>query len=140
VAREPGISRGTIDLIYLAVRLALAEVLTHGKRPPLLFDDPFITFDDRRRDGAMQLLRELSKGHQVILFTCSPHYGGFADRVITLPERWVGQEVGPAPPAWGVPTGQPAAPTQPAEASVRPALKEAPVAPSVGPLWEQSGD
>ena len=123
-AEEPAISRGTVDLIYLAVRLALVGVLTHGKRPPLLFDDPFITFDDHRREGAMRLLRELSSEHQLILFTCSPHYNGYADRVITLPDRW------------SVPDGAtgmtlPAAP---------PATKEAPVAQAVGPLWEQTND
>jgi len=123
-AEEPGISRGTVDLIYLAVRLALVEVLTHGKRPPLLFDDPFITFDDRRRAGAMALLRELSTMHQVILFTCSAAYDGYADRVITLPDRGAVLEVpATAPPPAARPAGPEARPVQ-----------------SVGPLWEHTND
>jgi len=113
-AEEPGVSRGTVDLIYLAVRLALVEVLTHGKRPPLLFDDPFITFDDRRRDGAAHLLRELSKTYQVILFTCSPEYARYADRVITIADRTAAAPVPEPPPA------EPATPI-----------------PTVGPLWER---
>ena len=123
-AEEPAISRGTVDLIYLAVRLALVEVLTHGKRPPLLFDDPFITFDDHRREGAMRLLRELSSAHQVILFTCSPHYDGDADRVIRLPDRGFAPDIATSvtPPV------------------ARPATTEVPVGQAVGPLWEQTGD
>lgn len=150
VAREPGISRGTIDLIYLAVRLALVEVLTHGRRPPLLFDDPFITFDDRRRDGAMHLLRELSKTHQVILFTCSSHYDRFADKVITLPDRWAGREVEAVlrrPPAPAAQSSSPVADPPPAgssiadptPAAIQPSQSEAPATP-VGPLWEQTGE
>ena len=150
IAKEPGISRGTIDLIYLAVRLALVEVLTHGRRPPLLFDDPFITFDDRRRDGAMDLLRELSKTHQVILFTCSSHYDRFADKVITLPDRWVGREVAtvmlhpPAPAAQSsssVAEPPPAgiAVAEPTPAAIQPSPDEVPATP-VGPLWEPTGE
>jgi len=121
---EPAISRGTVDLIYLAVRLALVEVLTHGKRPPLLFDDPFITFDDHRREGAMRLLRELSADHQVILFTCTAQYDGFADRVITLPDRTAERDAaGPRAPF-----------------VERPATTEVPPVQAVGPLWEQTRD
>src|SRR5207245_11124434 len=43
-AAEPHLSRGTVDLVYLAARLALVDVLTGGMRPPLLFDDPVIPF------------------------------------------------------------------------------------------------
>lgn len=115
-AAEPDLSRGTVDLVYLAARLALVTVLTGGRKPPLLFDDPFITFDDRRRAGAVALLRELSREHQVFLFTCTRHYDGSADRLIELPDRTV---------------------------LPHPAIPE-PVVPGpgvpVGPLWEQPSD
>jgi DNA repair exonuclease SbcCD ATPase subunit len=127
-AEEPAISRGTVDLIYLAVRLALVEVLTHGKRPPLLFDDPFITFDDRRREGAMQLLRELSHAHQVFLFTCSERYHAYADRVIHLPDRWATPEVR----SEALPSVRPAAEV--------PLAEEAALAEAVGPLWERTNE
>lgn len=120
-AEEPAISRGTVDLIYLAVRLALVEVLTHGKRPPLLFDDPFITFDDHRREGAMRLLRELSRDHQVILFTCSPVYTGDADRVIALPDRASLPDAAPSVMA----------------VAASPVPEPSPTIAAVGPLWEQ---
>lgn len=138
-AREPGISRGTIDLIYLAVRLALVEVLAHGKHPPLLFDDPFITFDDRRREGAMRLLRELSRAHQVILFTCTPHYDGYADRVIRLPDRASGQEAsGPVEvPAPRRASTAPEALADTGPPTQRLSAEDAAQTHPVGPLWEQ---
>jgi uncharacterized protein YhaN len=129
-AEEPGVSRGTVDLIYLAVRLALVEVLTHGKRPPLLFDDPFITFDDRRREGAARLLSELSKSYQVILFTCSPDYARYAHRVITIADR-------AAQPATSQPiSAQSVAATSPAKSNPQP-VEPPDAAPIVGPLWER---
>jgi len=88
---EPALSRGTTDQVYLAVRLALVEVLAEGRHPPLLLDDPFGTFDPERLRAAMALLRRVSGGNQVLLFTCRPEYEPFADRVIPLTEQ-------PAPP------------------------------------------
>lgn len=121
-AVEPHLSRGTVDLVYLAARLALVTVLTGGRRPPLLFDDPFITFDDRRRAGALALLRELSRDHQVFLFTYTRHYDQFADRLIELPDRTALQAIPP-----GIPTPLTVPSATPEPTTPRP----------VGPLWEQ---
>jgi DNA repair exonuclease SbcCD ATPase subunit len=81
---EPALSRGTADQVYLAVRLALVEVLSEGRQPPLLLDDPFGSFDPERLSAAMALLRRVSETHQVLLFTCRPEYEPFADRVIPV--------------------------------------------------------
>ncbi len=81
---EPTLSRGTADQVYLAVRLALVEMLSEGRRPPLLLDDPFGSFDPERQAAAMALLRRVSESHQVLLFTCRPEYEPFADRVIPI--------------------------------------------------------
>ncbi|MBI3976440.1 MAG: hypothetical protein HY334_08630, partial [Armatimonadetes bacterium] len=81
---EPALSRGTADQVYLAVRLALVEVLSEGRRPPLLLDDPFASFDQERLAAAMALLRRVSETHQILLFTCRPEYEPFADRVIPV--------------------------------------------------------
>ena len=88
---EPTLSRGTADQVYLAVRLALVEVLAEGCHPPLLLDDPFGTFDPPRLQAAMAMMRRVSEVNQVLLFTCRPEYEPFADRVFPLAER-------PAPP------------------------------------------
>jgi len=122
-AAEPQLSRGTVDLVYLAARLALVTVLTGGKRPPLLFDDPFITFDERRRTAALEVLRALSKEHQVFLFTCSRDYDGYAERLIELSDRHeVGRDRSPA--------GDRPRPAEIAEATQ-------PEGAPVGPLWER---
>src|SRR5207302_9831722 len=72
--REPSLSRGTVDVVYLAARLALVDVLTGGRRPPLLFEDPVITFDWQRDQAADALLRELAGSHQVFVFTYTHHF------------------------------------------------------------------
>jgi DNA repair exonuclease SbcCD ATPase subunit len=81
---EPQMSRGTADLVYLAARVALVDVLAVDARPPLLFDDPFVTFDTERQGRAIAWLRELSRDRQILLFTCNDAYAAHADRVIRL--------------------------------------------------------
>lgn len=79
------LSRATIDQFYLAARLGLMKLVLNGRQPPLLLDDPFVTFDGERTKKAMGLLKEVSKEYQVLFFTCADEYDGFADHVITLP-------------------------------------------------------
>lgn len=61
-------SDGTEDQLYLALRLAVAEELTPDA--PLILDDAFVRFDDKRLKVALEILQELSSSKQVILFTC----------------------------------------------------------------------
>ena len=61
-------SDGTVDQLYLAVRLAVAEELTPDA--PLILDDALVRFDDTRLSLAMDILKEEAKTKQVILFTC----------------------------------------------------------------------
>ena len=61
-------SDGTVDQLYLALRLAVAEELSPGA--PLILDDVLVRFDDRRMAAAVEILRELAQTRQVILFTC----------------------------------------------------------------------
>ena len=61
-------SDGTVDQLYLALRLAVAEALTPNA--PLVLDDAFVRFDDTRLAQAMAILKETSAEKQVILFTC----------------------------------------------------------------------
>jgi hypothetical protein len=79
------LSKGTIDQIYLAARIGLVRLVTAGRRPPLVLDDPFVTFDDQRAARAALLLRELSSDFQVIYLACSNRYDGLADAVVELP-------------------------------------------------------
>ena len=61
-------SDGTMDQLYLALRLAVAEELT--PKAPLVLDDVLVRFDDRRMAEAVKILRDLAKNRQVILFSC----------------------------------------------------------------------
>jgi uncharacterized protein YhaN len=79
------LSGGTIDQFYLAYRLALAQLIYRDRMPPLIFDDPFYNFDSLRLARALATLKEISKRHQVIIFTLGDTYDAIADRVIELP-------------------------------------------------------
>ena len=61
-------SDGTMDQLYLALRLAVAEELT--PEAPLVLDDALVRFDDERMAAAVEILKEMAEGKQVILFSC----------------------------------------------------------------------
>ncbi len=61
-------SDGTVDQLYLALRLAVAEELTPDA--PLVLDDAMVRFDDARLKVALDILQEFAQNKQVILFTC----------------------------------------------------------------------
>jgi recombinational DNA repair ATPase RecF len=79
------LSQGTLDLVYLAARLGLVRLVTGDRRPPLVFDDPFVTLDDARAARALELLREIAADFQVIYLTTSDRYDSAADTVVELP-------------------------------------------------------
>ena len=61
-------SDGTVDQLYLALRLSVAEELT--PEAPLVLDDALVRFDDKRLAVTLDILRETAENKQVILFTC----------------------------------------------------------------------
>ncbi len=72
VARRSGyLSAGTADLLYLAVRLAVCELLFPDGQCPLILDDSLTNLDAERRDRVMDYLAQLAKTRQVIVFSCS---------------------------------------------------------------------
>ena len=65
------LSAGTMDLLYLAVRLAVCELaLPLGEPCPLILDDVLVNLDNTRYEQAMNLLKKIALRRQVILFTC----------------------------------------------------------------------
>jgi uncharacterized protein YhaN len=78
------LSQGTLDLVYLSARLELVRLVTGDRRPPLVFDDPFVTLDEGRATRALELLREMSRDFQVIYLTTSSRYHHAADAVVAL--------------------------------------------------------
>jgi DNA repair exonuclease SbcCD ATPase subunit len=78
------LSQGTLDLIYLVARIGLVRLVTGDRRPPLILDDPFVTFDDARATRALELLRDVARDFQVIYLTTSDRYDAAADAVVPL--------------------------------------------------------
>lgn len=64
------VSSGTLDQIYLALRLASAKLIQNGTdRLPLILDDSFVLYDEDRMKSALKWLINVYQG-QIILFTC----------------------------------------------------------------------
>lgn len=64
------VSSGTMDQVYLALRLAAAKLLQgSGSGFPLIFDDSFTQYDDERLKTALEWLASVYGG-QIIIFTC----------------------------------------------------------------------
>lgn len=68
------VSSGTMDQIYLALRLAAARLIQGDTgaaeaRLPLIFDDSFAMYDEQRLASALQYITEIHHG-QILLFTC----------------------------------------------------------------------
>lgn len=65
------LSTGTADQLYLAVRLAICEmILPPEQNPPLILDDALLTFDDMRLGKTLDYLTRLGEKRQILLFTC----------------------------------------------------------------------
>jgi DNA repair exonuclease SbcCD ATPase subunit len=81
---ESGLSVGTTEQIYLAARLALAELIAEDKSSVMILDDPFAGYDQKRMENAMKVLKEISENHQILLLTSQDHYDKWADSTVAL--------------------------------------------------------
>lgn len=65
-------STGTVELMYLALRMSLARLLCRRNGAlPMLLDDPFLCMDEARTQRSLELvLQEMQGERQVLLFTC----------------------------------------------------------------------
>lgn len=72
------LSAGAADQLYLAVRLAICEmVLPAEKQVPLILDDALANFDDARCSAALRWLRKEAEHRQILLFTCHSREAAF---------------------------------------------------------------
>ena len=72
-------SEGTGDQMYLALRLAVWEVL--APECPIVLDDALIRFDQTRMERALELLQELSEKRQILLFSCQEREREYRNRM-----------------------------------------------------------
>ena len=69
-----GMSDGTCDQLYLALRLASLETwLDRHESIPFIVDDVLLNFDDDRAIASLEVLAELSRRTQVVFFTHHNH-------------------------------------------------------------------
>lgn len=73
------LSGGTVDQLYLALRLAICELLI--PEAPIVLDDALVFFDDKRAELALRTLRELADSRQVLIFTCQSRERQILDRL-----------------------------------------------------------
>jgi uncharacterized protein YhaN len=70
VLRLAGMSDGSLDQLYLALRIAsLEHYFTVHEPAPFIVDDVLLNFDDERAAAALSLLESLSSKAQVVFFT-----------------------------------------------------------------------
>jgi exonuclease SbcC len=68
------LSLGTIDQLYLSLRIASLELLGKGLTLPLMIDDSFANYDPHCQAKSLRILEELAESRQVIFFSCHPEY------------------------------------------------------------------
>ena len=61
------VSRGTIEQVYFALRMAAVDML-YEEPLPVIFDDAFACYDEKRLKSTLKWLSEQQR--QVIIFTC----------------------------------------------------------------------
>ena len=72
------LSSGAADQLYLAVRLAICDlVLPDEDRAPIILDDALASFDNGRCAAALRWLKEEGKRRQILLFTCHSREAAF---------------------------------------------------------------
>lgn len=64
------LSIGTIDQLYLSLRLSMIDELSE-ENLPIILDEAFAYYDTERLTNILKYLDEKYKTHQIILFTCT---------------------------------------------------------------------
>lgn len=77
------LSDGTVDAVYLALRLAVVQEHNATREPlPFIADDLLLNLDNRRAEAALRTLAEVAKSGQVLLFTHHAHMLELARRAV----------------------------------------------------------
>ena len=79
------LSRGTLEQVYFALRMAVSEVLCAQEKMPVILDDVFAMYDEKRQQKALKWL--VDHREQVIILTCHKREGEILDRMGVLYKR-----------------------------------------------------
>ena len=77
------LSVGTIDQLYLSLRLSMIEDLSKESMP-IILDETFAYFDDERLENVLKYIDDKFKNHQVILLTCTKREKDILDKNLVL--------------------------------------------------------
>ena len=77
------LSVGTIDQLYLSLRLSMIEDLSKESMP-IILDETFAYFDDERLENVLKYINDKFKNHQVILLTCTKREKDILDKNLIL--------------------------------------------------------
>ena len=76
------LSGGTRDLAYIAVRMALIDML-YSEAPPVCLDETFSSQDNKRAASMMNAIKKLTgDGYQSFIFTCRAREATLASEII----------------------------------------------------------
>ena len=76
------LSGGTRDMAYIAVRLALIDML-YGEKPPVCFDESFAHQDNHRARAMMKAINRIAdEGCQSFIFTCRGREAALANEIV----------------------------------------------------------
>lgn len=64
------LSLGTIDQMYLSLRLSMLNEITDEKMP-IILDEAFVYYDEARLNNILEYLARIHKDHQIIMLSCS---------------------------------------------------------------------
>lgn len=64
------LSIGTIDQLYLSLRIAMVDELSKEKMP-LILDEAFAYYDEQRLKNILEYISKRFNNHQIIIFTCT---------------------------------------------------------------------
>ncbi len=64
------LSQGTIDQLYLSLRISSIDELT-SENMPIILDETFAYFDQNRLKNVLEFLQESYKNKQIIILTCT---------------------------------------------------------------------
>lgn len=73
------LSKGTIEQIYMSLRLAAADIIFEKDKKPILLDDAFVMYDNKRMGNTLKFMAENME--QVILFSCHTREKVMADKL-----------------------------------------------------------
>lgn len=75
------LSGGTLDQLYMSLRLGVSSLISNNKDIPLILDDSFIQYDESRLIKSLEILERESQRRQVIILTCQKREQILADRL-----------------------------------------------------------